>query len=285
MKRKILSSLLILMLMLSLCITAFATDPGAPWVVDNAGLLSDDELYSLTDNIRLLRDELELDIIIVTTNSTGSVNVQAYADDFYDENGYGYGDTNSGILLLLDMGSRQWYMSTCGEAIYIFTDYGLDQLGQTILPWLSDGDYYNAFLAWLGALPEYVDAFRNQAPIDGYVPPDEFESPYGEEIYYYDDHVGVRIQPFPIALIIGLVAAAITILVMRSKMNTAKLQSGAVNYLKDGSFHLRQRSDMFLYSRVSRTRRQQNTTRSGGGGSSVHRSSGGISHGGRGGRF
>lgn len=285
MKRRIFFSLLILILMLSFSITAFATDPGAPWVVDNAQLLSDDELYSLTDRIRLLRDELELDIIILTTNSTGSKNVQAYADDFYDENGYGYGDTNSGILLLLDMGSRQWYMSTCGEAIYIFTDYGLDQLGQAILPWLSDGDYYNAFFAWLNELPGYVDAFRNQAPIDGYVPPDEFESPYGEEIYYYDDHVGVRIQPFPIALIIGLVAAAITILVMRSKMNTAKLQSGAVNYLKDGSFHLRQRSDMFLYSRVSRTRRQQNTTRSGGGGSSVHRSSGGISHGGRGGRF
>ena len=195
--------------------------------------------------------------------------------------------TLSGILLLLDMESRQWYMSTCGDAIYIFTDYGLDQLGEIILPWLSSGYYYQAFQTWLSELPEYVDAYNGKSPIDGYVKPDEYESPYGDEIiYYYDENIGIGIQPFPIALITGLVAAIVTILIMRSKMNTARLQNGAVDYLKDGSFHLRQRSDMFLYSRVTKTRRQQNTTRSSmGGGSSVHRSSGGVRHGGRGGRF
>lgn len=283
MKRRFVSGLLILVLMLGCSISAFATDPGAPWVVDNAGLLSDEELYSLTEQIRSLRDALELEIVIVTTYGTDGKGAQSYADDFYDKNGYGYGESNTGILLLLDMEQREWYMSTCGDAIYIFTDFGLDQLGQTILPWLSQGDYYQAFRCWLEALPEYAEAYRDSSPIDGYVQPDEYDSPYGDEIYYYDDHVGIRIQPFPIALVIGLVAAAITILVMRSRMNTARLQSGAVDYLKEGSFHLRQRSDMFLYSRVSRTARPKNT--SSGGGSSVHRSSGGVSHGGRGGRF
>ena len=283
MKRRFFSGLLILVLIFGFSIPAFATDPGAPWVVDNAGVLSDQELYALTEQIRSLRDELELEIVIVTTYGTNGKTVQEYADDFYDLNGYGYGETNSGILLLLDMDAREWYMSTCGDAIYIFTDYGLDQLGQTILPWLSSGYYYQAFQYWLNALPEYVEAYQNHSPIDGYVQPDEYESPYGDEIYHYDDHVGIRIRPFPIALLIGLAAAVITILVMRSKMNTAKLQSGAVDYLKEGSFRLRQRSDMFLYSRVSRTPRPKNT--SGGGGSSVHRSSGGVSHGGRGGRF
>jgi uncharacterized protein len=209
--------------------------------------------------------------------------VQAYADDFYDRKGYGYGDTNSGILLLIDMESREWYMSTCGDAIYIFTDYGLDQLGQTILPWLSEGDFYRAFLAWLSGLSPYVEAYRNGYPLDGYVQPDDYESPYGEEIYYYDDHVGIPVRPFPIALIIGLISAVITLLIMRTKMNTAKPQKNAANYLKTGSFHLRQRSDMFLYSRVSRRAKPKNNTS--GSGSSVHRSSGGVSHGGRGGRF
>ena len=197
--------------------------------------------------------------------------------------GYGYGISKTGILLLIDMESREWYMSTCGDAIYIFTDYGLDQLGQTILPWLSNGDYYRAFLAWISDLAPYVKAYRNGSPVDGYVPPDEYESPYGEEIIYHDMPVGIRIRPFPTALIIGLIAALITILIMRSGMNTAKLQKSAANYLKDGSFRLRQRSDMFLYSRVTRTARPKNNTS--GGGSSVHRSSGGVSHGGRGGRF
>lgn len=281
--KKIISVLLLLLLILSLAVPAYAADSDTPRVVDNAGLLTYDETSELTRQIENLRQELELDIVIVTTYGTGGKGVQAYADDFYDQNGYGYGSTNSGILLLLDMEAREWYMSTCGEAIYIFTDYGLDQLGQTILPWLSSGDYYRAFLAWISGLSPYVKAYRMGSPVDGYVPPDEYESPYGDEIYYYDDHVGISIQPFPMALIIGLIIAAVAILIMRSKMNTAKLQKSAANYLKDGSFRLRQRSDMFLYSRVTRTARPKNT--SSGGGSSVHRSSGGISHGGRGGRF
>ena len=281
--RKLCACLMLLVLVLSLAAPVFAVEPDAPWVVDNAGLLDSGEISELNRQIQNLRSELELEMVIVTTYGTGGKGVQAYADDFYDQNGYGYGSNNTGILLLLDMESREWYMSTCGDAIYIFTDYGLDQLGEAILPWLSDGEYYRAFQAWLSGLSPYVKAYRNGSPIDGFVPPDAYDSPYGDEIYHYEDHAGIRVRPFPVALVIGLIAALVTILAMRSKMNTAKLQSGAVDYLKKGSFHLRRRSDMFLYSRVTKTARPKES--SGGGGSSVHRSSGGVSHGGRGGKF
>ena len=282
--RKIVSYLLLLILLVSVTLPAYGTEEPRDQVVDYAGLLTNEEEADLQRWIREYAADLQLDIVIVTTYGTDGKGVQAYADDFYDLNGYGYGSSNSGILLLLDMESREWYMSTCGDAIYIFTDYGLDQLGQEILPWLSDGEYYRAFLAWISGLSPYVKAYQAGSPVDGYVPPDDYESPYGDEIYHYDDHVGITVKPFPIALIVGFVAALITVLIMRSMMNTAKLQKNAANYLKEGSFHLRQRSDMFLYSRVSRTAKPKNNTSSGGG-SSVHRSSGGISHGGRGGRF
>ena len=281
--KRLFSILLLFPILLSLSLASLASENHIPYVIDNADLLTADEESMLDQHIRSYQAELQLDIVIVTTYGTNGKGVQAYADDFYDDNGYGCGSSNSGILLLIDMESREWYMSTCGDAIYIFTDYGLDELGQTILPWLSDGEYYRAFLAWLSALPSYVKAYNNGSPIDGFEPPDEYESPNGEEIYYYDDHVGIPVHPFPIGLIVGLVAAIITILIMRSQMNTAKLQKSAVNYLKDGSFHLRRRSDMFLYSRVSRRAKPKENTS--GGGSSVHRSSGGVSHGGRGGRF
>ncbi len=282
MKRKVFSVFLALMLLVSLSISAFAIEADFPCVVDNAGLLSSDEVEKLNEKIQTMRSELELEIVIVTVYGTGGKNVQEYADDFYDDFGYGYGDANTGILLLLDMQGREWYMSTCGEAIYIFTDYSLDQLGETIVPWLSSGYYYDAFSAWLNALAPYVDAYRNGAPIDGYVQPDAYDSPYGDEIVHYGELSVANI--FLISLLVGLVAAIITIFIMRSAMNTARLQSGAVDYLKDGTFRLRQRSDMYLYSRVSRTAKPKNNSSSGGG-SSVHRSSGGVSHGGRGGRF
>lgn len=280
MKRNVFTLLLALMLLLSLSIPALAKESNPPYVVDNAGLLATEEVEELNEKIQSMRGELEIDIVIVTVLGTGAKNVQEYADDFYDDFGYGYGENRSGILLLLDMQAREWYMSTCGDAIYIFTDYGLEQLGDTIVPWLSSGDYDQAFEYWLNDLPAYVEAFRNGEPIDGYAPPDDYESPYGDEVVHYND-LSME-NALIISLIVGLVAAIVTVLIMRSTMNTARLQSGAVDYLKSGSFHLRRHSDMFLYSHVSRTARPKNTSS---GGSSVHRSSGGISHGGRGGRF
>lgn len=281
--KKICAIFVIFLLLISLSLPAHGAEDPLDYVVDYAGLLTGEEEENLQQWIAQYKADLQLDIVIVTTYGSDGKGVQSYADDFYDQNGYGYGISKSGILLLIDMESREWYMSTCGDAIYIFTDYGLDQLGQIIVPWLSSGDYYRAFMAWLSALPPYVEAFRNESPVDGYVPPDEYESPYGEEIYHYDDHVGIRVKPFPVALVVGLIAAVVTVLIMRGTMNTAKLQNHAGDYLKSGSFRLRRHSDMFLYSRVSRRAKPKNNTS--GGGSSVHRSSGGISHGGRGGRF
>ena len=282
--KQIISIMLLLILILPILLPAYGAEEPLDYVVDDAGLLTSEEEEDVQRWAASYKEDLQLDIVIVTTYGSSGKGVQAYADDFYDQNGYGYGIHKTGILLLIDMESREWYMSTCGEAIYMFTDYGLERLGQEILPWLSDGEYYRAFLAWISALPPYAEAYRAGSPVDGYVSPDEYDAPSGEEIYYYEDHAGIALRPFPIALLTGLIVASITILVMRGRMNTAKMQRDAANYLKNGSFRLRQRSDMFLYSRVSRKAKPKNNT-SGGGGSSVHRSSGGISHGGRGGRF
>lgn len=269
------------LLLLSLTLFALpcrAVEAQENWVYDYAGLLTGDEIASLNEEIRQLRLQLEMDMVILTTYGTGNSSIQQFSDDFYDNQGFGYGSTDSGILLVLDMEAREWYMSTCGEALYIFTDYGLDQLGEVILPGLSGGDYFGAFSLWLEALPGYVHAYQNGKPLDGYVTAD----PNRDEILYYED--SSQLGNFPLALFIGLVAAVVVILVLRGQMNTAKFQPNAAEYLKQGSFRLRQRSDMFLYSRVTKTLRPKNNT-SGGGGSSVHRSSGGVRHGGRGGRF
>lgn len=286
MKRRFISLLLICILMISLSVNAYASEPDAPKIVDNAGLLTSEEMADLSQKAYDLTYELEIDIIIVTTWGLDGKTSQEYADDFYDINGYGYGEDYSGILLLLAMETREWYMSTCGEAIYIFTDYGLERLGDEIVPWLSSGEYYYAFDVWMDALPEYVDAYRRESPVDGYAPPDEYYPQSGEEIVYYGDHAQLgAFERFLIALVIGAVSALIAVLVMRSKMNTAKFRSGASDYIKNGSYHLHHRSDMFLYSRVTKTPRPKNTNTGGRGGSSVHMGGGGRSHGGRGGRF
>ena len=80
-----------------------------------------------------------------------------------------------------------------------------------------------------------------------------------------------------ISLIIGLAVGGITVLVMKSKLNSVGRQSGAANYVIPGSFILNESRDLFLYSNVTRTARSTETRSGGGGG---HISSSGVSHGG-----
>lgn len=35
-----------------------------------------------------------------------------YTDDYYDSNGYGYGKNHDGCVLVINMKSRDWWLST-----------------------------------------------------------------------------------------------------------------------------------------------------------------------------
>ena len=280
MKKQALSLILCLLLLASLALPVSAVS-GLPMVVDNAQLLTQEEMITLEDKAQTMRTEYETDIVILTVESPGSKTAQDYADDYFDENGYGYGDAYSGILFLLSMADREWYISTCGDAINAVTDYSIQQLGETAVWYLSEGEYFDAFNEYLDALPYYLKAYQTGAPIDGYADfSDEFYHGAREDVVYYEQKQSPNLF---VSLLIGVIAATVVILIMRSSMNTKRQQRSASGYLKAGTFHLRRHQDMFLYSNVSKVRRQQNNTS--GGGSSVHRSSGGRHHGGGGGRF
>lgn len=288
MKRTI-SSILSILLILSLCVTVCASDPGAPRIVDNAGVLSADELADLTQRAYDLRNTYDMDVVILTVNSLDGKSAQAYADDYYDYNGYGVGEDYSGVLLLIAMDSREWWISTCGEAIYAITDYGIERLFSEMSWYLSENRFYSAFDAYLDALPEYFEAYHDGDPLDGYAGsydgPGSYSPGDADEIVYYDPNP-FGISSAVISLVIGCAVAAVVLLFMKSSMNTKRKQHGAAVYVKTGSYHLRKHSDVFLYSNVSKVRRQENSSSgSRGGGSSTHRSSSGRSHGGGGGRF
>lgn len=245
--RKISIFLLCLLLVCGLCTTASAA---SSYIIDQAGLLTSAEVDVIDEKGRELGSTYDLDIIIMTVDSLYGKSAMRYADDYYDENGYG----EDGILFLLAMEEREWYISTSGSAIYALSDRELEEIEYEIVPYLSDGRYSDAFFHFLVILPGYLDSRGAERSVN-----------------------------LLLSLGIGVAVAAVVILIMRGSMNTKRRQHSAGDYLKQGSYHLRAQRDLFLYSNVSKVRRQQNN--SSGGGSSVHRSSSGRSHGGRGGRF
>ncbi len=272
MKRYLCILLVVLMLVLPCAVHA-----QSPKIVDNAGLLTAQERSELEATAQNLADTYGIDVVILTVDSLGYKGPQAYADDYFDENGYGIGADYSGVLLLLSMEERDWAISTCGKGISALTDYGIDAAISRIAPYLSKDQFYSAFRTYLRVLEDDFEAYERGEPVDV---PQRGSS----------DEIGVSTILFRLvlALVIGAAAAGITLAVMRSKMNTAKPQKNAAGYMVGGSYDLYRCQDLFLYSRTSRVRRSEDSGGGHGGGrggSTVHRSSSGRSHGGGHGKF
>lgn len=276
MKRRLTSLLLVLLVLPGLISTALAAKP--PHVADKESLLTEAEEDALLQEIYRLQEQYAIDIVILTAPSFNGETAEEYADGYYDLLGCG----DDGVLFLLSMEQREWYISTCGSMIYTLTDYGIQQLGESAVAYLAEGLYYEGFMSFLQQLPSYLDAYDAGNPVDGQASySDSYYHGSREETVYYEEEFTPSIF---LSLIIGMVVALIVVLIMRGSMNTKRKQHSAAAYMKTNSYRLNIQRDMFLYSNVSKVRKQQNTGSSGGG-SSVHRSSGGRSHGGGGGKF
>ena len=282
MKRRLFSAVLCLLLLLCIPLSAFAMLQDIQYVVDNADILSDSEHIELDSIADRLSRTYDIDVLIMTVDFLAGKTAQEYAESLYDRTDAnwsgGYWATENAILFLLAMDEREWYISTAGNAIYVFTDYGLDVLGDSVIPYLSEGEYFEGFYTYLNLLPDYFDAYESGSPIDGYTENDYYAE--RSEVVYYEDQNQIN---WILSVAIGLIAALISILIMIGAMNTKRQQYSAGDYLRPGTYQLKRHSDMFLYSNVTKVRRQENNTHSGG--SSVHRGSGGSHHGGRGGKF
>lgn len=258
-------------------------------IMDHANLLSDGERNALEQRATDLANHYSIDIVIVTTDSLDGKSSEAFADDYFDENGYGIGPEFSGILLLLSMEYRDWAISTCGDAIYAVTDYGVQELFSQIAAELAEDQYYSAFCTYLDALEEYLAAYQNGNPIDGYqsdyVGPGTYIPGTQDVVIHYQPKkdFGWYASRIGVSFVIGLIIALLVLLFMRNQMNTARAQRGAASYLKQDTCRIGIQRDIYLYSHVSKVRRSENS--SSGGGSSVHSSSSGRSHGGGHGKF
>ena len=124
-----------------------------PKVVDNADLLSDAEETELTTLVNDIATVYQIDVVLVTENQRQEADIQAEADMLFDSNGYGIGDKKNGVLFVLDMGNREWAISTHGDAIMLFSDYDLNSLGQTAAQnYFANGQYRDGFVTYVAGI-------------------------------------------------------------------------------------------------------------------------------------
>jgi len=249
-KRNLLIVLTIIFCIASLVPVFASSDRELPLLVDDADLLTNSEEKSLNSELERISEEYECEVAIVTVNSLDSKTSTEYADDFFDYNGYGYGENDDGILLLVSMRDRDVAISTHGFAIRAFTDAKQDYMYDKFLPYLSNGDYNKAFSTFADLCGEILAEARAGTP---------FLS-------------GKRLI---VSLVIGVIFALIITGIMKSKLKSVRYQPEATSYVKHGSFNIKFSRDLFLYSKIDRRRKPKDSS-----GSSTHTSSSGRTHGG-----
>lgn len=276
--RRILFVLLIFMILLIGILPSLALDTSVK-VYDEAGLFTSDESAKLQDTAKSLTELNQMDVVIVTISDAEGKSSMAYADDYYDYNGFGYGSEKSGILLLIDMDNRDVWISTTGLAIRYFTDSAIDSILDKITGYLSDGQYYKAADIFLDQVGNYFSAGIDSNQYN-------YNTETGERDYYQNSLTGFEksVSHIPIFLLISIAIAGIVVGIM-SINNKGKKTINPSTYLDENSFILRDNRD--IYIRTATTTRFIDTSSGGGSGgrSSTHSGSSGSSHGGGGRSF
>lgn len=244
---------------------------GTPSVYDAAGLLSSEQFDSLTLKLDEIRRRQNMDVVVVTAQSLYGMSPRDYADDFYDYNNY----RNDGILLLVSMENRDWYISTKGKGIDYFTDYGIDLIADKVVSRLSKGKYYEAF----NIFADQADYFIEEAKSGNIIDIDNDGGETGPRSFGIFNGV--------ISTVVGALSSLFTSLILKGQMKSIQKHRYAGSYVVDRSFVLTGRSDLLVDRKVSRVYNPPNRNSGGShsGGSSVHTSSSGSSHGGHGGHF
>ncbi|NDO45410.1 TPM domain-containing protein [Clostridium sp. MD294] len=242
-----------------------------PRLVDDAELLSDAEKTQLLYKLDEISERQQTDIVVVTVPSLRGVSSVKYADDFYDYYDYGFGDEKDGILFIISMEERDWYISTTGYAITAVTDAGMKYMSEQFLNDLSEGNYAEAFTIFADLCDDFITQAKAGKPYDVDNMP--------KEPFWF---IGNFLICFGIGFIISLIVTGI----MKSKLKTIRPQSAADIYVKNGSMNITKNSDLFLYSHIDRRKKpENNSSGSHSGGSNTHTSSSGRTHGGSGGKF
>ena len=266
--------LLALLMLLWLPVTALAQNPA---VVDDANLFSTQEEAEIQEKAMEIIQRYQVDVVVVTSYAPQKGKSLAFADDYYDRNGYGVGEDEAGLLYLIDMSNRVPTISTKGIMIDYITDSRLEELFDCSYDALAAGDYARSTMQLLNRLESFL--------ADG----------IQEGSFRYDKATGKRLTGLYNALTSGellvAVLAGIGVALGMIALIAGKYQLRTSTYHYDlqehSSFHADVDQERYIRSTVVHRAKPQHTGHPGGrggGGSGVHTSSGGGVHGGGSGR-
>lgn len=251
-------------------------------VVDDADVFTDEQEAELNRRMTEAVNELGIGYALFTDNYNHGLSPEEYSSDFLHFGGYGVGDGYGAVVFYISFeeGKRCWRTTSINSYESIFTPsvtYVIDELVDSDI---RAGNYYKAYLTHIDFVEEL---FRNGGSI-----PDKYDSYLEDYSSYQSESSSSKTPPVERILMSLAVGAVVGAIVGGMHLSSCKKAMRVVapvsarEYLKKGSFVLRDKKSYYLYSTVTKTAKQKSSGSSGGSSYSSGSSSGGsYSSGGR----
>lgn len=216
--------------------------------VDDAHLFDEQAKAELLQLMEKTSNQLGVDVVAATTNDMNEVDAEHYAREYYRDHNY----QEDGIILMIDMEDRQWGLVSMGSMRNIFISDVRDDMSNLFVPYLSDGQYQEAFEKYVEEVISYYQLYQENGS--------NYQDAL-DDIEYEENKGSYFLMGSGIGLIVGLIVAFIvrSILVKQCKM--VKMQTQAKDYLVRNSLSMRKSQDYFLYQNIVRTPRPKDDDR------------------------
>ncbi|MBQ9492966.1 MAG: TPM domain-containing protein [Oscillibacter sp.] len=263
---------LLLLFCLTLSVPAAAFE-GA-YVLDESGILSDEEARTLEDQAASMAQTYQFGVYLVTVDDFtdyGFDDVYDCAVAFYEQSELGFGDDYDGELLFMSMSNRKYALVYTGYGDTAFTELGRDQLEEAMLDCFRNDDWYNGFKQYMDWSEYLLSEAANGEPVGW----DE-SGDYHPNDADYDDGPGL----FEILIFVGvpLLISGVVCGMLALQLVTVHEAAEAREYAVEGSLQIRAKSDRFTHATETRVKIESDSD-----GGSSHHSGGG--HSGRSGSF
>ncbi len=149
--------LYLLIILLSLSVSAIEYPELNDFVTDNANIISQEYKQQITDLAKQIEQETTVEIAIVTIQSLEGLSKEQYALELAETNGIGKEDVDNGLLILIALDEREYRVEVGYGLEGLIPDASKVTLGTRILePNFKAGDFgqgiYDSLLAVQGLL-------------------------------------------------------------------------------------------------------------------------------------
>ncbi len=252
MKKRWISLLAVLILVLTLCVSALAAGfeaAKADFITDYSGILTELERSELEQRAEEISRQYQCGVyVIVLEDYTGysyDGSVYEAAKALYQEYELGYGEEKSGELLLVSMADRDYALIAHGYGNTAFTEFGKNKLSEVFVDNFKEDDWYGGFSDYLEKSASMLQSAWDGQPLNA------------------DSDPLIGSAGIGISVLLGCgLGLLICWLFKEHQMKSVAVKTEADAYVSAGSAKITNRQDQFTHTTETRKKIEKSSSSS-----------------------